>query len=218
MQRKLIVGLSLSLLAPVIYVLWLGPFFIKPEVDQLTYILIGFGVLWFLALGILVYTKLVEKRPLASIGWQALSWKSILAAIGLGILLSLLVPVLSLLISLIVKPTDAGSITQVASSFPWWIILLSVITAGVTEEILFRGYALERLLEATGNKWLSAILSLISFICIHASGWNLAHIVGVVLPLGIILTWLYLWRRNLWFVIIVHTVIDLPLVLISLGS
>lgn len=105
---------------------------------------------------------------------------------------------------------------ETASNFPWWILLLSVVTAGVTEEVLFRGYPLERLYEMTGNKWLSGLISLAFFVAIHAAGWNMAHVVGVVIPLGIILTGLYFWRRNLLFVMIVHVVIDLPLVFISL--
>ncbi|MDZ7692122.1 MAG: hypothetical protein U5K69_13490 [Balneolaceae bacterium] len=32
---------------------------------------------------------------------------------------------------------DQESITQI----PWWLMLLSVLTAEITEEILFRGYA-----------------------------------------------------------------------------
>lgn len=218
LDSKFLLGLGLSLIAPVLYILWIGPFFIKPFVGTLTYTLISFGILWFLALSICFYVLFIEKRPLTSIGWEVLSWKLILLAIGLGVLLSLLVPVLTLLISLIIKPSDTGSISQVASSFPWWVILLSVITAGVTEEILFRAYPLSRLLEKIGNKWLSAIISLIFFVFIHSTGWNLAHIIGVVIPLGAILTGLFLWKRNLLFVIIVHIMIDLPLVFISLGS
>jgi membrane protease YdiL (CAAX protease family) len=102
------------------------------------------------------------------------------------------------------------------SNYSWWILLLSVITAGITEEILFRGYPLERLLEVTGTKWISGLISLVFFVAVHATGWNIAHIIGVVLPLGIILTGLYFWQRNLLFMMIVHMVIDLPLVIMAL--
>lgn len=217
-NSKFLFGLALSLILPVLYVLWIAPSLIQPVVDTLPYTLIGFSVLWLLALSVCLYVTRVEKRPLTSIGWEALSWKSILLAIGLGVLLSLLVPVLTFLVSSMIKPSNSGSITQVATSFPWWVILLSVITAGVTEEILFRAYPINRLLEKTGNKWLSAIISLIFFVCIHSSSWNLAHIIGVVIPFGTILIAIFLWKRNLLFVIIVHILIDLPLVFISLGS
>ena len=213
-----ILGLGLSLAVPAIYVLLINPIFIKPNIDEHILTLMNLGIFWIFALGMLLYTLKVEKSSLATIGWRPLSWKWILAAIGIGILLSLLVPVLTFLASKVIPSTDAGTVSEVTSSFPWWVLLMSVITAGVTEEILFRGYSLERLLNSTNNKWVSAGVSLIFFVAIHAIGWNFAHIVGVVVPLGIALTGLYLWRRNLLFVMIVHIVIDLPLVFMALLS
>ena len=211
-----IFGLSLSLIAPAIYALIIGPVFLKPKVDELTYILISFGVFWVLALGMLFFTLKIEKLSLITIGWQRLSLKWIFAAIGIGILLSLLVPVFTLLISMIIPSSQAGTIVEVTSSFSWWVIFLSVITAGITEEILFRGYPLERLLARFENKWVGACTCFGFFVAIHAAGWNFAHIVGVVIPLGIALTSLYLWRRNLMFVMIVHIMIDIPLVFMAL--
>lgn len=157
-----------------------------------------------------------EKLSLTIIGWKPLSWKWTFAAIGLGVLLLLLVPVLTLLVSAVFPPSDTGTITQVTSNFSWWILLLSVLTAGITEEILFRGYPLERLHEITGIKWINGLISLIFFVVIHATGWDITHIIGVVIPLGVIITGLYFWQRNLLFVMIVHVVIDLPLVFIAL--
>ena len=122
----------------------------------------------------------------------------------------------NLLVSTIFPPSNSGTVTQVVSDFSWWILLLSVFTAGVTEEILFRGYALERLQEVTGSKWTSGLISLVFFVVVHATGWNIAHIIGVVLPLGIIMTGLYFWQRNLLFVMIVHAAINLPLVFMAL--
>ena len=211
-----IFGLSLSLATPAIYVLFIGPVFLKPNVYEPLFTLINFGVLWMLAFGVLFFTHKIEKLPLTAIGWKPLSWKWIFIAIGIGVLLSLLVPVFTLLVSAIFPPSDTGTITEVSSRFPWWILLLSVVTAGVTEEIFFRGYPLERLLESTGNKWISACVSLVFFVAIHATGWNIAHIVGVVIPLGIALTGLYFWKRNLLFVMVIHVIIDLPLVFIAL--
>lgn len=211
-------GLALSLALPLIYVLWIAPTFIQPALGELASTLVGFAVLWLLALAVVLYVLKVEKRSLTSIGWQPFNWRSALLAIGLGLLLSLLVPVLTLLVGRLFPSTEEGSISQVVSSFPWWVILLSVLTAGITEEILFRAYPLSRLLEASWAKWLAGAFSLAFFVCLHSSGWNLAHMVGVVLPLGLILTGLFLWKRNLWFVILVHVMIDLPLVFFALAG
>lgn len=215
-MKRTILGLSLSLVAPVIFILFIIPIFIKPNVNEPFSTLVSFGIFWGLAFAVLVFTRVIENLPLTTIGWKPLSWKSALLAIGLGILLSLLVPVLTLLVSAIFPPSNSGTIAQVASDFSWQVLLLSVFTAGVTEEILFRGYALERLQELTGDKWISGLISLVFFVVVHTTGWDIAHIIGVVLPLGIIMTGLYFWQRNLLFVMIVHTVINLPLVFMAL--
>jgi len=209
-------GLTLSLVVPSIYAVLIGPVLLKPIMPELRYSLIGFGVFWTLTLVLLGFTRLLEKQTLPSIGWLNLSRKQALLAVVLGFILSMLVPLFSLLVGRLVPASQTGSITEVTTIFPWWIILLSVITAGITEEILFRGYPIERLLAGNYSSWLSGGLSLIFFVVIHASGWNLAHLIGVVLPLGLALTGLYIWQRNLLFVIIVHLMIDLPLVFLAL--
>lgn len=215
-MQKTILGLSLSLVAPAGFALFFNPIVIKSNVNEPFSTLVGLGIFWGLALAVLWFTRVVENRPLATIGWKPLFWKSSLMAVGLGVLLSLLVPVFTLLVSYIFPQSNSGTLTQVVSNYSWWILLLSVLTAGITEEILFRGYPLERLREITGNKWISGLVSLVFFVAVHATGWNITHIIGVVLPLGTILTGLYFWKRNLLFVMIVHVVIDLPLVFMSL--
>ena len=69
------------------------------------------------------------------------------------------------------------------------------------------------------NAWkgLYTVLSLAGFVALHLQGWKLGHVVGVVLPLGVVMTSLYLWRRNLVFMIITHFLLDLPIVLLAFG-
>jgi membrane protease YdiL (CAAX protease family) len=180
--------------------------------------LTGLALAWLLAGAVLLVVRWGEQRPFTSIGLKPIGGKAILLAIGLGILLSLTVPLLTLLVGQVIPATEEGSISAVAESAPVLLLLLSVLTAGVTEEILYRGYPMERLTELTGNVGIAAVISLVAFVLPHAVGWNLAHVVGVVIPLGIVLTGLYLWQRNLIFNMIVHTLIDLPLVFIALAA
>jgi uncharacterized protein len=62
------------------------------------------------------------------------------------------------------------------------------------------------------------LITLAVFVLLHLGGWNLSHVFGVVLPLGAILTGLYLWRRNLPFVMLTHFLIDFPLFLLAAGA
>jgi hypothetical protein len=82
MQKK-ILGLSLSLAIPLIYVLFISPIFLKPNVNEPVSTLIDFAVLWGLALGMLFFTRSIEKLSLTTIGWKPLSWKWIFTAIGI---------------------------------------------------------------------------------------------------------------------------------------
>lgn len=151
--RKWILGLTLAPTVPVFYTSWIGPSFVEPLLGQPGSVMAGFGVIWAFALAIVLVTLSVEQRPSTSIGWRRPSLRSALIAVGLGVALSLLVPVLTLAVNAVLPPSGSGTITQVATAFPWWVLLLGVVTAGVTEEILFRGYAFERLRDVTRSAW-----------------------------------------------------------------
>lgn len=179
--------------------------------------LVGLGLVWLVTVLLVVIVKFGEKKPLGSIGFQSISVKEALLAVGLGIVLSLAVPVLTLLASQLL-PATGSDIEQVTATTAWWLLLLSILTAGVTEEVIFRGYLIERVTVISGKTALAVIVSVIAFVLPHIFSWNLAHVVGVVLPLGILLGLLYLWKRNLVFNIIVHIVIDVPLVVMALLS
>ena len=212
-----IVGLGLSLVAPVFYSLIIGEFFFSDQAHSLLGIYIGLFFMWFLSAAVVLLTHRGEKRPLSSIGWKLPTVKLIILTLGLGVLLSLAVPALSILAGMIITVDESGSI-QTASQIPWLLMLSSVITAGITEELLFRGYALERLLEWTGSKWISSIVSLVCFTAIHIAEWNMVHIIGVVIPMGVALIVLYWWKRNLLLVIIAHITIFFPLVFFSVNE
>lgn len=208
----------LALVLPCVYVLLVGPRLSAAGVGPVYSTLIGLAVMWLITAGVAHWVVRVEKRSLASVGLKGLSPAWALQSLAIGVLLVLSVPLLSMLANSAIPASRAGSVEAVASRNPWWLLLLSVLTAGVTEEFLYRGYALERLLERTGSKWVSSLISLAFFALAHAGGWNLAHIVGVVIPLGAALTSLYWWRRNLVFVMIAHVVIDLPIVFVALEA
>ena len=177
--------------------------------------LLGLALVWVLTVILLGIVKFGEKASFDSIGFKPITLKAGLLAIGIGIVLSLAVPVLTLLVVQVI-PTNGDGIEEVASSVPWWLLLLSVLTAGITEEIIFRGYLIERLGEISSKNALIVVISVIAFVLPHTLSWNLAHVLGVVLPLGLILSLIYLWKRNLVFNIIIHIVIDLPLVVMAL--
>jgi membrane protease YdiL (CAAX protease family) len=100
---------------------------------------------------------------------------------------------------------------------PVWFRVIIGITAGVVEETLYRGYAIERLATFTGRVWLGGIISVIAFGLAHIPAWGVGFAIGADLPFGILMTVLYLWGRNLTVNIAAHSAL-LVIALVSVPT
>ena len=214
-ERATVGGLAVALGFPLLYHWAIEPLLLAPRFDLEVRALLGYMIMWGLAASVVGITLAGEQRPLSTIGLRHLSARLALLAVGIGVLLSLLVPALSLAAHTLMDAGE-GALVEVATGVPVTVLVLGVITAAVTEEVLFRGYALERLQELTGRWWLAGGTSVAVFTVIHLPSWGVAHALGVVLPLGAALTAHYIWRRSLLLVILVHLVIDAPLIVLAL--
>ncbi len=163
---------------------------------------------WFIGLTIIGYVVLVERRPLSSIGLWRPGWRTfvygLLGAIAMFASVILSYAVLFPLLGLKMNQEAVEHITR----NPFWFQILMFLRAGVVEEVLYRGYPIERVQELTGNKWVAALLSVVVFTAVHLSGWGGAQLVVVALG-AIILALLYLWRRDLVCNMIAHFLVDL---------
>jgi len=81
------------------------------------------------------------------------------------------------------------------------------VTAGITEEIMFRGYLIWAF-SFWMDTWLAALLSLAAFVLGHLYQGSKEAILKVALA-GTALTLLYLLSGSLWLAILLHIVIDL---------
>lgn len=206
-----------ALLLPLVHTFVLDPLLVAPHLPPVAATLTGLGTMWALAACVLLLTVRVEALPLASIGLRSTSARRLLVAAGTGIALSLLVPLLSVAAGRLLPGSGAGTIED-AVARSWVLLLAAVVTAAVTEEVLFRGYAMERLLSATGSRWPAVAVPLVPFTVLHAGGWDTAHVVGVVVPLGLALSLLYLWTRDLVVVVVAHFFVDVPLVVLAAAT
>jgi membrane protease YdiL (CAAX protease family) len=211
-----LVGLVFALVGPFVWQWFIGPA-VEAVVAPVTLVLLGQGFLWLLALSVFAITMYWERNPLTSLGVRSLKWQMGVMAVVLGIVLSVAIPLLGALASHLFPASEGGTIQSTSTNAPAWLLLIVVVTASVTEEILFRAYPLEHMTGLTGNMWLGVVLALGAFVTVHVQGWTIAHVLGVVLPGGAIMAALYAWRRNLIFNILVHFLINLPLVLIAAG-
>jgi len=81
-------------------------------------------------------------------------------------------------------------------------------TAGVTEEVPYRGYAVERVTALTGSPLLAAAVSLVAFLAAHVGEhWSRAAAVQMAQPTVVLLA-LYLWTHSLPVVMAVHALND----------
>ncbi|ULQ55707.1 CPBP family intramembrane metalloprotease [Flavihumibacter rivuli] len=87
-------------------------------------------------------------------------------------------------------------------------MMLSIwITAAFCEEVVFRGFILERIKVLTGKNWLAILLSAVAFALIHLyqgpSGITITFLAGILFG------WLFIRTGyNLWVCIIAHGLVD----------
>lgn len=94
------------------------------------------------------------------------------------------------------------------SSLPTWLVVIIALTAGITEEVLFRGYPIERLAELTGELWVGAAVTFVTFTAVHIPFWGL----GGAIQIGawtLVVTVVYVRTRNLIACMLMHIANDL---------
>lgn len=89
-----------------------------------------------------------------------------------------------------------------------------VLATAVTEEVLWRGYVVERLGAWTGPL-VAAGVGLAIFTATHLPFFGAGWLVSV-LPGAVLLYVLLLWRRNLWACMLCHLIGNLPIFLVAL--
>lgn len=88
-----------------------------------------------------------------------------------------------------------------------YFIAAQPLTAGFVEELIWRGYFVEKLLRMGNSEWRSIIFSSISFAFIH--GFWLVDKLAVTFLFGIIAGAYYVRERNLVVLIVTHVTLDI---------
>ncbi|MGA7537533.1 MAG: type II CAAX endopeptidase family protein [Steroidobacteraceae bacterium] len=176
----------------------------------------GGEILWWAAvLVLLLYVLAAEHRSLSSIGFRTprgsdLGWGLIFGIalfVGAGILDGIVFPALHLKIDLATYRSIIGA--------PIAYRVALVTRAAVCEEILFRGYSIERLKEWTGSAWLAGLISLAVFTFAHLTSWGAPQLIVAAYG-GAVLTVLYLWRGNIWANMLAHWIGDCSFIFLPL--
>lgn len=165
------------------------------------------AVWWAIGALMLFWVLRIERLPLSSIGlrrptWGTLGWGlAATAALMATVMLSYAVILPALGLSMNQRAVDA------ITAAPWWFQMLMLLRAGVVEEILYRGYPIERIESLTGSRWLAAVLPGLVFIATHYAFWGAGQLIVVAFG-TLVFTLLYLWRRDLVCCMIAHILVD----------
>lgn len=167
---------------------------------------------WVLV-GLLVAIVLYgERRPLRSIGLQAPTRREIAVGLGAGLLavvLGLLVTGVAVLTLQLERPATLSALSQL--SIPVQLVIVG--TAVITEEILWRGYPIERVTEVTGSVWIGAAVSGTVFLAVHFPAWG---VVGAIpqAVFTLVLVGVYVWSRNVVACMLTHGVINVLMIMV----
>ena len=86
-------------------------------------------------------------------------------------------------------------------------MIMTAITAGVVEELIFRAYLVPRLEVIFKNKYMPVIFSALMFSALHL-GYYSWHELLFTFLFGIVFAIHYQWYRNISILIITHAIID----------
>ena len=167
---------------------------------------------WLFALLVILIVWFWEKRKMESVGVRKLEIRTVLAAVMFGVISVISgVIVLGVFINFlgIEQPETLSGITQL----PLIIKLLTITTAAITEELFYRGYAIERIGELSGSYLLAGLISGVIFLGIHYSSWKLAGAIPQFI-FTVSLVVFYLKKRNLIASIIMHWVINFLMLIV----
>ena len=169
--------------------------------------LVGYEVIWWaVVVFVLAYGGFVDRRPLSSLGFHTLTKIDFVAAMVAAVVIVAGLATIYFLVFPWLGISENNQIGALLATPLWWRII-SVIRAAISEEVLFRGYAMDRLEGLTGSRGVAATVSCVVFAAAHVGPWGWGHLLIAGFG-GVMLTALYLWRRNLWVNIIAHAIVD----------
>lgn len=111
-------------------------------------------------------------------------------------------------------PSEPPGNWQALYPFTWTervTMLLISVTAGICEELIYRGFALRTLTGRGMALWLALLLSGLSFAMVHGLAGIL--MLPVFLVAHALFAGIFLWRKSLWPAIYIHVLWDMMMVL-----
>jgi membrane protease YdiL (CAAX protease family) len=168
---------------------------------------LGQALLWAIAAAVIAIVLFWERKPLASLWFQPFRWQSIAWGLALvAIYYAVVFPISEWVRRAAGLPGYALGMERVMQ-FPVSYRIVAFMSAGVVEELLFRGYTITRLTMLTKNVWLAGALSLFGFAALHAPYWGWGF-VRISLIGGTVATTFFIWKKDLLAMMVFHACTD----------
>jgi membrane protease YdiL (CAAX protease family) len=144
--------------------------------------------------------RFINRQPISDMGFQWNGYKSQAAA---GFFLALLLLCSGTMILVVLKFLFFTGVEVNASNLLYSLLLFIIVA--FTEEIAFRGYILNNLMQST-NKWVALTITSVAFALFHFTnpgGDNILPMLNIFVA-GFLLGINYIYTKNLWFAIFLH--------------
>ncbi len=161
---------------------------------------------WVVAIVLIATVFYWERLPWSSLGVYSLTWRDVLLGVG-GFVVGIVAFGAG---GFLVHALDLGNTStgiRALAQIPMPARIALILTTGITEEIIFRGYLLERVAALARSIPVGALVSLVVFGLGHIGGWGIGGAVQITLW-TIVITWLYASTRRVLPCVIMHMLND----------
>ncbi len=148
-----------------------------------------------------------EGAPLSSLGFRGIGLSTLMWGVGIAVLFVIgLGPIIMRVPGWLGLPGFEAPLEGLRTQ-PLWYLILAVIVGGTVEEILYRGFALERLAGLAGSDWVAAVVVVVLSGIAHVPLWGWAPALTTMFSAAV-LTVFYLWHRDIAANILAHVATD----------
>ncbi|MBC7828817.1 MAG: CPBP family intramembrane metalloprotease [Chitinophagaceae bacterium] len=165
------------------------------------FILLTLFVSFFLSVAlVVVFRKWIDRQTVSSLGF---AYRTHIPDAIIGFLLPVIILGIVSLILYFNKNLGWADISFSSGDFLNGLLLMIIIAVG--EEMVFRGYILNNLIQSL-NKWLALAISAALFALMHSNNPSVDIVAMMNLFVGGLLLGInYVFTKNLWFSILLHT-------------
>jgi len=202
----MIAGIALPIL---LYVL-LNTIFLHGVTDYHYMLLFSRIIIWIVLLILFLFAKYGECQPFLLLPHEQRSFWWYALQVFILLLLSFACGLTAAIPKFFgVHESDLVKIKLllVMHQYPW-LRILTCVTAGITEELIFRGYILSRLTLLVKGKYWPLVISALIFGFIHITYRSLSELI-FAFSIGLIYGYHYQKYHNIYPVMIAHILVDL---------